>query len=152
MIEEIRIGIGERLRQERDRLSLTQAAFAELADVSKRSVASWESGESTVGADALARLVLGGLDVHYVLTGTRTEIAATALSADERRLLERYRSSSPILLAYLQEFDIPPSSVPADGKAGALPPMVMIGGDVGQSVAGDSIHHEPVTFKVGKKR
>jgi transcriptional regulator with XRE-family HTH domain len=48
--------IGERLKKERERLGLTQTAFAALADSSKRAQIRYESGERSPDAEYLARL------------------------------------------------------------------------------------------------
>lgn len=86
MNEEIRNLVGGRLKEEREKLVWSQAVLAEVASVSKRSVAAWEGGETAPGADALALLSLKGLDVLYVLTGQRN-LAPYAPTAEQRQVL-----------------------------------------------------------------
>lgn len=93
MNEEIRNLVGGRLKEERERLAWSQAVLAEVATVSKRSVAAWESGETAPGADVLALLSVKGVDVLYVLTGQRTPQAVGTLSAEESALLDNYNHS-----------------------------------------------------------
>ena len=63
--------IGMRLKQERERLGLTQAAFGRLAGVDGRSVRNYEKCERTPDAAYLSAIASGGEDVLYVLTGVR---------------------------------------------------------------------------------
>lgn len=62
--------IGERLKEERQRLGLPQREMAQLSGVSREMWAKYEAGAEP-GAAALARLAAHGVDVLYVLTGTR---------------------------------------------------------------------------------
>lgn len=141
MNEEIRNIVGRRLKEEREKLAWPQAVLADVAGVSKRSVAAWESGESAPGADVLAVLSGKGVDVLYVLTGQHTPSDAASLSMEEAALVLRYRQRSPVLRAYLQEM----------GAATAAGNAVTIGGDVGQSIAGDASFSAPVSFGSSKK-
>lgn len=93
MSEEIRILIGSRLKEERERLGLSQAALAEAAGVSKRSVAAWEGGESMPGADDIAQLVAHGIDALYVIAGSKTPQASASLSPEESALVDNYKHS-----------------------------------------------------------
>lgn len=65
------ITLGDRLREERNKKGLTQADFAALAGVTKRSQSLYEGNERTPKADYLAALDDVGVDTHYVLTGKR---------------------------------------------------------------------------------
>lgn len=65
--------IGERLRDERERLGLTQPAFAEAAGSKKRTLIDWEKGVSSPTAVQLAGLAELGVDVLYVITGLRSK-------------------------------------------------------------------------------
>lgn len=66
------ITLGDRLREERNKKGLTQADFAALAGVTKRSQSLYEGNERTPKADYLAALHEVGVDTHYVLTGSRS--------------------------------------------------------------------------------
>lgn len=61
--------IGERLREQRDRLGMNQTDFAAAAGVSRKTLFGYETGERAPDAAALAAWEKLGLDVLYVVTG-----------------------------------------------------------------------------------
>ncbi len=61
--------IGERLREERERLGLNQPAFAEVGGVQKRAQINYEKDERHPDAAYLAAVAEAGVDDLYVLTG-----------------------------------------------------------------------------------
>ncbi|SFU79770.1 XRE family transcriptional regulator [Halomonas korlensis] len=63
--------LNDRLKEERQRMSLSQDEFARLGGVSKRAQANYESGDRSPQADYLAALDAAGVDTHFVLTGHR---------------------------------------------------------------------------------
>lgn len=65
------IGYGERIKEERQRLKLTQADFAKLAGVSRQSQANYETEEREPGAAYLINLY-DQVDVPYILSGRRS--------------------------------------------------------------------------------
>lgn len=91
MNEISRTSIGDRLRAERERLSLTQEQFAEIGGASKRAQAGWEKGEQVPNAEFLASVAAAGVDVLFVITGQRTPRAADALAPDEAALIDNYK-------------------------------------------------------------
>ena len=80
MNKEIRVLIGSRLREERERLDFSQQAFANLGGASMRAEQDWERGVSAPKADFLAVAATHGVDVLYVLTGRRSQTQAHAAS------------------------------------------------------------------------
>lgn len=65
--------ISARIREERQRLGMTQTAFGELAGVTKSAQIKWErGGTSSPTAPALAAWAEAGADALYILTGRRT--------------------------------------------------------------------------------
>jgi len=84
--------IGKRLREERERLGMSQPAFAAIAQTTKQTLFSWESGKTAPDGFQLAALAAAGVDVLYVLTGQVNQQAADApaLSPRHRFLLENY--------------------------------------------------------------
>lgn len=86
------MGIGDRLKEERQRLGLNQSDFAALANVAKNSQLNYEKGERSPDAAYLAAVAAAGVDVLYVLTGTRTPRSVEGLSVAEEKVLDNYRS------------------------------------------------------------
>lgn len=66
---EVRQEIGIRLLEERQRLGLSQQAFADLIGGARLSIVKYESGRSSPAAETLAAMEAIGVDVRYVLTG-----------------------------------------------------------------------------------
>ncbi len=83
--------IGERLREERDRLGLSQPKFAALAATTKQTLFSWETGKTAPDGFQMAALAAAGVDVQFVLTGQRS---SAALAPEEQALLSMYRAAS----------------------------------------------------------
>lgn len=84
------MGIGARIKEERERLGFTQPAFARLGASSKNSQIAWEKEGAFPNAAVLAAWAAHGADVLYILTGERS---ATALSPEEQTLLGYYRDA-----------------------------------------------------------
>ncbi|MFZ6657220.1 helix-turn-helix domain-containing protein [Undibacterium sp. TJN19] len=68
-IEDLGAGTARRLLEERTRLGLTQGALAELAGLSRVSIAKYESGGTLPSSEALIALDRSGVDIRYVLVG-----------------------------------------------------------------------------------
>lgn len=85
-----------RLRDERDRLELSQSVIAEQCNVSRTIWGRYESGVSLPGAEVLMRLAELGADVVYLLVGVRSGVAnksdqersTTYSSSDVENLLD----------------------------------------------------------------
>lgn len=67
------VNFAARLREERKRRKLSQEAFAALGGVHLNSQSSYEKGASEPKADYLAGLAASGVDVHWLLTGRRSQ-------------------------------------------------------------------------------
>lgn len=72
--------IGQRLREERERLGYTQEEFAAIGGSSKASQSSWEAGQAFPNARFLAAISEIGADVGYIVTGVRTPKPAAAIA------------------------------------------------------------------------
>jgi transcriptional regulator with XRE-family HTH domain len=89
--------IAKRIKEERERLKLTQAALAQIAGVSKLTQLKYESGQTIPSAAYLGLLARLGGDVLYIVTGQRTpEIRevdgdSIVISAEESALIDNYR-------------------------------------------------------------
>ncbi|PAU76754.1 XRE family transcriptional regulator [Halomonas salipaludis] len=66
------MAIGQRLREERERLGMTQSAFSAVAGVTKNTQLLYESDQRSPKADYLERLAGIDADVQYVVTGIRS--------------------------------------------------------------------------------
>lgn len=86
--------IGQRLREEREALGLSQPKFAALAGTTKQTLFSWESDRTAPSAAQLAAFAQAGVDVFYVLSGTRQPQPETSLSDQEKSLIDLYRTLS----------------------------------------------------------
>jgi transcriptional regulator with XRE-family HTH domain len=81
------MSIGERLRSERENLGLSQPKFAAIADTTKQTLFSWETGKTAPDGFQLSALAAAGADVLYIVTGQRNQSAsATPLITDHDRL------------------------------------------------------------------
>ncbi|MGB4065370.1 MAG: helix-turn-helix transcriptional regulator [Azonexus sp.] len=87
------MAIGERLREERKRLKMTQAVFAELGGIGVSALKMYEGNERDPGALFLSAIAGEGCDAQYVITGDRS---SNALAADEQVLLDGYRALDPV--------------------------------------------------------
>lgn len=72
--------IGARLKEERDRLKLSQTALAEAAGTTKKTQIDYEKDNTQPKAVYLAKAAEMGVDVAYVITGIRLENVASTPS------------------------------------------------------------------------
>ncbi|MFJ2282061.1 helix-turn-helix domain-containing protein [Pseudomonas sp. NPDC087803] len=92
--EELDVGVGERLREERTRLGLNQDAFAQQGGITRNTQGSYEKGERNPDSAYLTAVAKAGVDVFYVLTGGRMPQHAGALDPAENQLIQQFRSLS----------------------------------------------------------
>ncbi len=67
-----RAEIGQRLKQERERLGVKIADFGRYGDWPVRTVSGWEAGRTTPKAEFFADVQELGLDIQYIITGRRS--------------------------------------------------------------------------------
>ena len=89
-------GIGDRLREERERLRLSQGNFGEIGGVKANAQGKYESGERFPDAEYLAAVAEKGVDVLYVVTGVRKPARADSLSHEEALILEQFRAMNDL--------------------------------------------------------
>lgn len=82
--------LGARLREERVRLGMTQAELAEIAGIHKNSQGNYENDVKAPDSKYLSLVAEHGVDILYVVTGTRTP--KTDISIEEQKLIENYRA------------------------------------------------------------
>ena len=71
---------GDRLKEERNKIKLSQAAFGAIAGVSKKSQINYEKGERYPDLKYLQNIAELGCDVQYIITG----ISSSSLIANEQ--------------------------------------------------------------------
>lgn len=86
------MGIGGRLKGERERLGFNQTEFAAEAGASKNSQYNYEKGVSSPDASYLAAVAEKGVDVLYVVTGERKPTSLESITAEEAQLNVYYRT------------------------------------------------------------
>lgn len=86
--------VGDRLKEERDRLALNQTDFGALGSVSRGTQKAYEQGTNSPDLRYLSALEGAGVDVQYVLTGVKAALSKDGLDSVESRILENYRSLS----------------------------------------------------------
>lgn len=79
----ISLGVGERLREERERLGKNQTDFGVSAGVSRGTQKAYELESSSPDVRYLSGLQELGVDVYYVLTGSRVDADANDMSDTE---------------------------------------------------------------------
>lgn len=86
------MNISTRLREERERLGLSQEKFGAIGGVQKRAQINYESGDRQPDAGYLAAVAATGADVLYILTGQRSQSAPAAapLPPRVRALVDNY--------------------------------------------------------------
>ncbi len=77
------VSLGERLREERERLGLSQTLFGDLAQVTKKTQMLYEGDQRSPKADYLTAIAEQGIDVQYVLTGNRSVSGSPLLGMPE---------------------------------------------------------------------
>lgn len=111
------MSVGERLKEERNRLGMSQSAFAALAGATKGAQLKWEKDEASPNALALIAFAEAGADVLYILTGRhapdRPENAVSQIEDDlseiERDLLNPGRLYPGLDDEQTDERVVPPS-------------------------------------------
>ena len=135
--------IGDRLREERERLGMNQSDFAEAAGTTRKSQFNYETNERRPDAEYLAAAAVKGADVQYIVTGHRSD---TALTADEREVIALFRAA-PLTVKMAAIGALSANQAPsAQGLA-----RQVFQGAVGQAVQGNITNREAVTFNVGQR-
>ncbi|WP_230139419.1 helix-turn-helix domain-containing protein [Pseudomonas sp. Bi130] len=87
--------VGERLREERERLGLNQTEFGMLLGVSRGTQKNYELGASSLDLRYVTALEERGVDAAFVLTGRRSTPLGQLFTPDEEKLITQYRSITP---------------------------------------------------------
>lgn len=135
--------IGERLREERERLGFNQTAFGAIGGVQKQAQLKYEKGERFPDASYLAAVAKVGADAQYIVTGER---CPGSLSADENELLEKFRAAPLAVKAAAI------GALTAGAESQSKPAKQVFHGAVGQAVEGGITNSGPTTFNVGSNK
>lgn len=80
-------GIGIRLKSERKRLDLSQQELGALGGIEANAQGLYERGKRFPNAGYLGSVAKAGVDVLFVITGTRKVLALDAITAGDTKLL-----------------------------------------------------------------
>lgn len=84
--------IQKRVKEERERLGLTQDSMAKIGGVSQRTQANYETGSRAPTAEYLAKVRGVGADVVYIVSGERLDKPSLVLlTPEERSLVDSFR-------------------------------------------------------------
>lgn len=102
--------LGERIREERQRLNLTQAALAESIDISDTYMGAIERGERSLTLDTLVRLVTRlGVTVDYMLADSVPDsdpnILAQFKQITDNQPLERKQLAIKVLRTIFSHYE-----------------------------------------------
>jgi transcriptional regulator with XRE-family HTH domain len=86
----VNVNIGERLREERERLGYTQADFADQMDVGRTTQLNYETGVRSPDAAYLSQASSIGMDINYVVTGHRGTGPVEKFTAKARGLMQAF--------------------------------------------------------------
>lgn len=119
-MDDLALGVGERLRAERERLGLSQDALGKAGGINRQTQLRYETGINSPSLAYLHALAPLGVDVGFVATGMPTEV-----QDDEARLFALYRTATPELRAAAL-------SVLASRSGAGTGGVSISGGNVGQ--------------------
>lgn len=162
------MSVAERLREERERLGLSQSVLGDIGGVKKRAQINYESGERSPDAVYLRGVAQVGVDVQYVLLGVRSAnlmdvfvsdefvretlaeraavapapggVSIEAVTADERELLALFRAA-PLAVKAAAIGALQGGSSPSRGQK-----QINVGTNHGQVVEGGLVNHGPQHF------
>lgn len=93
--------IGQRIREERLRLGLTQKEMAQHCMTSKLSQMNYESGKHTPNALYLQKADNLGMDIFYIITGSR--LCEMHLTDDkEKALFEKLKTAPKLIQDFIK--------------------------------------------------
>ena len=130
--------IFDRLREERERLKLSQVAFGEIGGVKKLAQINYESGKRTPDAQYLQAISRIGADVLYIVTGVKSASDQT-LTPDERQMLDLFRAA-PLAVKAAAMGALEAGARPQAARSPKYTVQQTILGDVGQQASGDIVN------------
>ncbi|MEB3466850.1 helix-turn-helix transcriptional regulator [Pasteurella multocida] len=108
------MSFGERLKEERERIGLSQVKLGVIGGVTKLSQLKYENNINLPKADYLIEIAKVGIDVNYVLFGTRKN---STLTDEEELLLTTFRSAPPVMRQFMLGEGVAKSTMKIKGDA-----------------------------------
>lgn len=84
--------IGDRLKEERSRLGLSQTDLGAAGGVGKTTQINYEKGTGSPDAKYLSAVAALGIDILYVVTGVSTPQVLEGFTAAENKLVNQFRA------------------------------------------------------------
>jgi len=145
--------IGEALKSERLRLGMNQDDFASAGGVKKRTQISYEQDERCPDGLYFRALSTIGVDVQYVITGSRS---SAALTSDEDELLAGYRTmdirGKVSVLGMVDGLGIDPSTAVREKQAQLAHPVTGKHAQFIQDAGSNNNISGKTTIKFGDKK
>lgn len=131
------MGIADRLREERERLGLSQEALGVVGGVRKQAQHLYEKGERNPDSQYLAAIAAAGADVLYVVTGVHAGGVkpAPTLTAEEEAMLACWRAAPAAVRRAAMAALVSAGSAPLSMKMSHAGAGAVQVGQVGGSVA-----------------
>lgn len=98
----IKRGLGERLKEAREKLGYTQKAFADLTEIPLPSLKDYEGGKSIPGGDALARIAFIGVSTEWLFFAEGAPITRRQAGAEPANVAAQPRAG----YVYLPLYDV----------------------------------------------
>jgi transcriptional regulator with XRE-family HTH domain len=90
------MSLGDRLREVREEMGLSQTELAEIGGVIRNTQGSYERGERMPDTGYMQKIGEAGADIIYILTGIRATALGPMLSPEEQTLLDNFRACEEI--------------------------------------------------------
>lgn len=136
--------LGERLREERQRLGMSQAELGLAGGVQKQAQLKYEKGERSPDASYLEAIARAGVDVLYVLTGSRSFSPPEPIAPEHRALIADYDACSVADQAVIRR------TAAAMAHRGGHPVQNAL--SVSQHVSGGKVINKKFKLNVGDKK
>jgi transcriptional regulator with XRE-family HTH domain len=96
------VSISKRLKEERNRLGMSQTKFGEIGGVTKKTQMLYESGDRMPDAVYLRRIACIGVDVQYIVIGLPSANLMNAMISD-KFIDETNHDSAKTVFAYIDD-------------------------------------------------
>lgn len=133
--------LSERLREEREKKGLNQAAFAAVGGVGRSAQINYEKGERYPDAQYLEAIAKIGCDIQFIITG---EPAVAKLTSDEIKLLDSFRNSDLKIKAAAMAVLDSDLLISHDEKSKSSMHIGVIG-SIGTSITSESISNNRIS-------